>query len=124
MIQIEHLLYPRSKAEVLKTLYLANSPVPLRELAYRSNLVLGSVQSALASLLKDRVVKREKRGNRTYFELISPEAKALVAEIIKLSEITDLKERALLLNKRSQRILPEIEERVAIINHARKSLTK
>lgn len=59
----------RAKAVILRTLYFQPGAIPLRHIAYLSNISLFSVQRALTSLLNDGIVHRSKRDNNILFEL-------------------------------------------------------
>ena len=114
-------LYPQTKFEVLRTLYLANSPVPLREIAYRSNLVVGSVQTALKMLLNENFISSKNLNNRKYYQL-NFEIKETLAKVIKALEPVQLQEQIKSIQKRAINLLPQLEERNNIITNARLSL--
>jgi predicted transcriptional regulator len=121
---IGNLLYPKAKFEVLRTLALAHGPVPLREIAYRSGLQIGSVQSSLRTLLKDDLVESCTLDNRLYYSLPDNEVKMCVLRILKIFEPYVLQSKALLVRVRAANLLQQLEERHKIIEFARESLKK
>lgn len=116
------LLYPRTKFEVLRTLYFANAPVPLREIAYRSNVIVGSAQTALKVLLKEKIISRESLNNRTYYRLHNPHVQELLAKVLHVLEPAQLQEQIESTQRRAIHLLPQLEERNNIITRARQSL--
>lgn len=63
------ILTSKAKIVILRTLYFQPAAIPLRHIAYLSDLPIFSVQRALTSLLGDRIVSKSKRGNNVLFEL-------------------------------------------------------
>ena len=65
------MLFSEARFVVLRTIYLAAGAngVSLREIAYRSELSLGAVQTALKSLLRMRMLLKQRQGQRTLFRL-------------------------------------------------------
>ena len=117
------LLYPRTKFEVLRTLYLAHAPVPLREIAYRSNLVVGSVQSALKRLLKEKIIEFKSSNNRTYYQLNIPQVREMMAKLLSLLEPDQKQEEIESIQDRAIKLISQLEERSSIIKRAKQSLT-
>jgi DNA-binding transcriptional regulator GbsR (MarR family) len=116
------LLYPRTKFEVLRTLYYANAPVPLREISYRANIVVGSVQTALKSLLREKIVSRKDFKGRHYYQLSNAEFHDALVRLLQVLEPSELQEQAKCIQDRARSLLPQLEERNKIIEHARRSL--
>ena len=121
-MNISDLFYPRTKFEVLRTLFYTDTPVPLREISYRSNLVVGSVQTALKTLLREKIVSRENRNNRTYYRLSNLRVKEGLSKILKVLESFQLHEQTKSIQHRATNLLSQLEERNRIISNARRSL--
>ena len=69
MESIFDILTSKAKVVILRTLYFQPAAIPLRQIAYLSDLQIFSVQRALTSLLDDGMVCRSERGNNVLFEL-------------------------------------------------------
>lgn len=69
METIFDILTSKAKIVILRTLYFQPAAIPLRHIAYLSNLPVFSVQRALASLLESGMVCRSERDNNVLFEL-------------------------------------------------------
>jgi DNA-binding transcriptional ArsR family regulator len=63
------ILTSKAKAIILRTLYFQPKAIPLRHIAYLSDLPIFSVQHAIKSLLDNGIVSRKKEGNNVLFEL-------------------------------------------------------
>lgn len=61
-------LFPRVRAEVLRLLFAdASAEFHLRDIARRSGLALGTIQTELAKLSAAQLVVSERDGNRRYY---------------------------------------------------------
>lgn len=69
MESIFDILTSKAKVVILRTLYFQPAPVPLRHIAYLSDLPVFSVQRALASLLENGMICRSEKANNVLFEL-------------------------------------------------------
>ena len=69
MESVFDILTSKARVLILRTLYFQPAAVPLRYIAYLSDLPVFSVQRALASLLEDGMVCRSESGNNVLFEL-------------------------------------------------------
>jgi len=121
-MDIQNILYPRSKFETLRTLYYAAHPIPIREISYRSGLLVGSVQSGLAMLLREKIITRRKLRGRPYFELANSKVQEGLSSLLTVLTSHQLQSEASLLNEKAVSILPVLEERNSLIQHARKAL--
>ena len=77
----QDILYPQSRFEVLRTLHQSPSAVSLREISYRSEIVLTSVQRAIEFLLKKKVIAKKKVGQKVYFQITNSEVSNFVSSI-------------------------------------------
>ena len=116
-------LYPRTKFEVLRTLFHSYGSTPLREIAYRSNLTIGSVQTAIKALLKEKIIVSKKINNRTFYQITNNKAYEILLSIFKIINDNHLQKKAEILNLRANKILSLLEERNKIIAKARRSIT-
>lgn len=69
MDTIFDILTSKAKVIILRTLYYQPHAIPLRHIAYLSDLPIFSVQHAIKSLLDNRIISRRKKGNNVLFEL-------------------------------------------------------
>jgi DNA-binding transcriptional ArsR family regulator len=68
MANLLPILFPKVRAEVLRLLFAdASAELHLRDLARRSGLALGTVQTELAKLSAAQLVVAERDGNRLYY---------------------------------------------------------
>lgn len=58
-----------SKVKILRTLFLQDKPIPLRHIAYMSELPVFSVQTGIQSLLSDDMVNKTVEDKYVLFEL-------------------------------------------------------
>jgi len=63
------ILTSRARVKILRTLYFQLQPIPLRHIAYISDLPIFSVQNAIKSLSGDGIVNRRNSDNCVLFEL-------------------------------------------------------
>lgn len=114
-------LFPQSRFEVLRTLHKSPSAVSVREISYRSKVVLHSVQRALAFLTEKKVVSKKTDKQRVYYYLSNSEVSEFVSSLIKALEPFEIKARADALQDRSLELLNKIDERTQMIKHAKET---
>ena len=56
-----------ARARVLEALLLQDQPIPLRHVEYISNLSVRAVELTLKDFHRERLIKRKKVGNKSYF---------------------------------------------------------
>jgi predicted transcriptional regulator len=117
----EDLLYPQSRFEVLRTLHQSPSAVSMREISYRSNVVLKNVQRAIKFLLEEKVVTRKKVGQKVYFHIINSEVSNFVSSILETLQPFEIKAKANDLKDNSVNLIDTIEERTSMIEHAKRT---
>ena len=107
---MEAILFKQTTAKTLQALIDAPA-VSLREVAYRSNLQLRSVQLALEELLEFALVEKEDTGYRSYFSLNleHPQAKPLISYFRTLKEI-ELNQLAEERSERAKRVLTATDD--------------
>lgn len=59
----------KARVKILRTLYFQLQAIPLRHIAYMSDLPIFSVQNAVKSLLNDKIISETKEVNYVLFEL-------------------------------------------------------
>lgn len=117
----QDLLYPQSRFEVLRTLHQSPSAVSMREISYRSNVVLKNVQRAIEFLLEEKVVARKKVGQKVYFHIINSEVSNFVASILETLQPFEIKAKANYLKDNSVNLIDTIDERTSMIEHAKRT---
>jgi predicted transcriptional regulator len=115
----EDIIYPQSRFEVLRTLHRSPSAVSVREISYRSNVVLNNVQRAIKFLLKEKVISKKKGGRKIYYHISNLEVSKLVASILDAVEPFEIKAKADALKDRSIDLIDRLEERSRMIKHAK-----
>jgi len=118
----QDILYPRSRFEVLRTLHHSPSAVSMREISYRSSVVLNNVQRAIEFLIKNKIVSKKKIDHRIYYQISNSEVTQFIASILERLEPFEIKAKALSFKERSTDLIDQIEERTRMIQHAKRSL--
>ena len=59
----------KARVKILRTLYFQPQPIPLRHIAYISDIPVFSVQTAIILLLDEKMLNRTEKGNYVLFEL-------------------------------------------------------
>ena len=118
---ISDILSSSAKLKVLETLNYQTSPCGLREIAYSSELPLRSVELALKSLLKAKIVSRKKLGKYFAFSinkkhLYYPALNKLFVECMKV----ELSQRALSYSKKAKSSLKFINDTHKMFDEIRK----
>ena len=124
MTTTDDLLYPRSRFEVLRTLFLSSEPVPLREISYRSELMVGSVQTVLRKLVDEKIVRARKVKGRPYYELADTRWRGILAPLIAALTNCQLALSATEYQRRAFSMLTRLDERRHIIQHAKRSIAR
>lgn len=117
----QELLYPRTRFEVLRALHTAPS-VPLREIAYRTDVVISNVQRAIEYLLKRKFISAKKIDNRICYQISNRKIDELVSSIIKVLEPFEIENRSEDVSERSLRLVKTLDERSNMIRKAKTSL--
>jgi len=118
----QDILYPRSRFEVLRTLHYSPSAVSLREISYRSSVVLNSVQRAIKFLIKNKIISKKKIDHRVYYQISNSEVTQFMTGILERLEPFEIRAKASSLKDRSTVLIDQIEQRTRMIQHAKRSL--
>ncbi len=110
------------KIETLHALYRQPVEIGLRQIANLSSSHVRSTELALRQLTHEGIVKRSKRGNRTYFwlnteHLFYPTLKSIFAAF----EAYDLQTRANQIGDKGASLLRFVDDANRMITHARKN---
>jgi DNA-binding MarR family transcriptional regulator len=117
----QELLYPRTRFEVLRAIH-SSPPVPLREIAYRADVVVSNVQRAIKYLLKRKFISVKKIDNRICYQISNQKIEELVSSIIKVLEPFEIENRSKDVTERSSRLVKILDERSNLIRRAKGSL--
>jgi len=117
----QEILYPQSRFEVLRTLHQSSAAVSVREISYRSDVVLNNVQRAIEFLLKKKIISKKKVDQKIYYRISDSEVSNFVASILNALEPFEIKARADSLKVRSIDLIAKIEERSSMIQHAKRT---
>jgi len=117
----QDILYPQSRFEVLRTLHQSSSAVSVREISYRSNVVLNNVQRAIEFLLREKVISKKKVDQKIYYCISNPEVSKFISNILNTLEPFEIKARADRLKDRSIDLIEKLEERTRMIQHAKRT---
>ncbi len=118
----QDILYPHSRFEVLRALYRSSSAVSVREISYRSDVVLNNVQRAIKFLLKKKIISKKKIDQKIYYQISNSEVSKLVSSILDVLEPFEIKAKADSLKDRSIDLIDKLEERSKMIKHAKNTL--
>ena len=66
---ISIILSSTAKYRILRTLFLQNSSIPLRHIAYLSKLYINSVQHGIKNLLKNHLLIKKSYGREIHFSI-------------------------------------------------------
>ena len=117
----QEILYPHSRFEVLRTLHQSSSAVSLREISYRSDVVLNNVQRAIEFLLKKKIIAKKKLDQKIYYHISNSEVSNFLSSILNALEPFEIKAKADSLKDRSIDLIDKIEERSSMIQHAKRT---
>lgn len=113
-----------SKIAILRVLLFSKTPVPLREISYRSNLSLKVIQNCVTDFQKAGIVTKTAKENRVLIQFQKnkyKEQQSLIKEfLIKLNQ-TKLCEENKQLSKKTKDILRRIDDLLGFINKAKES---
>lgn len=118
----QELLYPRTRFEVLRALQTSPDAVPLREIAYRADVVVSNVQRAIEYLLEKKFICAKNINNRTCYKISNCKVEELISGIIKLLEPLEIESRIEDVDKRSYSLVKNIDERSEMIRKAKASI--
>lgn len=117
----QDILYPQSRFEVLRTLHQSPSAVSVREISYRSNVVLKNVQRAIKFLLEEKVIARRKIGQKVYFHITNSEVSNFISSILETLQPFEIKAKANDMKDNSVDLIDTIDERTSMIEHAKRT---
>ena len=120
MMNPQEILYPQSRFNVLRTLYKSSEAVSLREISYRSDVVLNNVQRAVEFLLERKFISKKRVGQKIYYQISNVEVSDFISSVVTVLEPFELKARNETLGDRALEILDTIEERSNMITHAKR----
>ena len=104
-------IFSEARFVVLRTVYLSGAGVSLREIAYRSELSLGAVQTAIKSLLRLELLIKVRSGKRILFRLnVTHSEYELLAALFELSTKRKLVLQAQEDSKANKRLLKTLTE--------------
>lgn len=69
MIDFFDIFSSKAKIKILRTLYYQECAISLRQIAYISELPVFSIQNALKDLLREKIIKKRKKGNRLMIQI-------------------------------------------------------
>lgn len=117
---IYKILSSEAKLRVLKTLSDCNIGLSLRQVENLSGLAIGSVQAAIPALVREKILKKEKRKGKTLYKLnlAHPFADCL-RKIFDAIEYDDIKQRSLSYQKKAQASLQFCTEQFDLIAKGR-----
>jgi predicted transcriptional regulator len=116
----EEILYPQSRFEVLRTLHKSSEAVSLREISYRSQVVLNNVQRAVEFLLSKKFISKKKVDQRIFYQITNEEVSSFLDSLLKVLEPFEIQSRSHALNERALELLDTMEERSSMITHAKR----
>ena len=117
----QDILYPQSRFEVLRTLHQSACAVSVREISYRSDIVLNNVQRAIKFLLEKKIISKKKVAQKIYYHISDSEVSQLMSNILNALEPFEIKAKADSLRNRSVDLIDKIEERSRMIQHAKQT---
>lgn len=123
-MDIDDLIYPRTRFQALRALFYADTPITLSEIADRAEIMVSSVQTALDWLLKERIISKQQLNNRTYFRFSNKAAKEMVAKLLEVLEPLKLQAKAKLYKDRGKDLFDNIEDSYEMVRKGRKSLKR
>lgn len=121
MLTLSQILTNQSRMQVMRSLLLSSSPVSLRELSYRTDTPLRSVQIILKVFLKEKIVKRHKLRNRTFYQAINETANViLIREFIDKINVLNIQTNSLKYFPRAKYVLKSLTDMKDLVSRARK----
>lgn len=108
-----------ARTELLRVLCYQPDGMALRALGRTAGLGVRSVELALDSLVRDKLVKRSRAGNRVVFSLDRTDVRFPVLNaVFKAAMIEGIRADSSKLNDRARVVLPFIEEAKNMLNNA------
>lgn len=121
-MDIEDLLYPRTRFQVLRILNQADAPVSLSVISERAGLVIGSVQQAINWLMQEKVLSVQIDSNRTCYRIKSEAAKEIISKISEVLESIEIKQRTKQFQVRARNLLEDLDDRRRMTSHAKRAM--
>ena len=119
-MKIAHILSSTAKFEVLNILFQDPSPLRVRALERRTSLAVRSVQVALDSLVKAKVVTRTTQKKTPVYQLNkSHESYRLISHIFKSVEMESVSKRSVFYNSKAKKTFEFISEASELFQRAR-----
>jgi len=119
-MQIAHILSSTAKFEVLNILFKDPTPLRTRVLERRTGLAVRSVQVALDSLVKAKVVIRKERKNHPVYYLNEAHSQyELINSILKAVEFDGISKRASSYQSKAKKTYQFISEARELFRRAR-----
>ncbi len=104
-------IFSEARFVVLRTVFLSGGGVSLREIAYRSELSIGAVQTAIKSLLRLELLIKVRNGKRMLFRMnVAHPEYELLAVLFDLSTKRKLALQAQEDSKANKRLLKTLTE--------------
>ncbi len=114
-------IFSTTNLEIIRCLYLSDFPVPLREIAYRTNLQIRTVQLALQKFLKQKIVQKKRQGQWTSFTIRKDDPYIiLINEFIEKQNIIELNLASTRYSERATYALPNILNMYELVTRAKK----
>jgi len=108
-----------ARTELLRVLCYQPDGMALRALARTAGLRIRSAELALSSLVRDKLVKRSRDGNRVVFVLDRADVRySILHAVFDAAMYEGIRADSRLLNERSKVILPFINEAKHMLNNA------
>ena len=123
-MDIDELIYPRTRFLTLRALFYADTPITLSEIADRADIMVASVQTALDWLLRQRIVSKQNLNNRTYFRFSNKVAKEMVSKLLEVIEPFKLQLKSQEYQDRGKELFQNIDESYEMVKRGRKSLRR
>lgn len=123
MLDFSTIFSSRAKYLVLRVLSIQSQPIPLRHIAYLTELPVFSVQTALKQLAAERVVNRSRRKRFVLF-MLNPmkEGVELIKDFFSMLRKADIEQRAKTYHEKANSVLTFSAEMHEIFSKARAKL--
>lgn len=119
MTMLGDLFSSGARTELLRVLCYQPDGMALRALARTAGLGVRSVELALSSLVRDKLVKRSRVGNRVVFALDRTDARcSVLLALFDAAMFAGIRAGSSLMNERAKVILPFIEDASQMLDNA------
>ncbi len=106
---------------IIRCLYLSDFPVPLREIAYRTNLQIRTVQLILEKFLKEKIVRKKRKGQRTSYTINKEDPYIiLLNEFIEKQNMMELNLASQEYSERATNALPNIVKMYELVTRGKR----